>query len=59
MKMEVMTMTDTDKIKLARMLISEFFSYGSDESTDRTCAATYFETIDTILGYEGDDDATD
>lgn len=51
-------MTDTDKIKLARMLISEFFSYGSDESTDRTRAATYFEAIDTILGYEEDENAT-
>lgn len=52
-------MTDTDKIKLARLLISEFFSYGSDESADRTRAATYFETIDTILGYEEDSDAAD
>lgn len=49
-------MTDTDKIKLVRMLISEFFSYDSDESTDRTRAATYLETIDTILGYGGEED---
>lgn len=50
-------MTDADKIKLARKLISEFFSYSSDEVSDRTRAATYLETIDTILGCGGDDDA--
>lgn len=48
-------MTDTDKIKLARKLISEFFSYASDEASDRTRAATYLEIIDTILGYGGAD----
>lgn len=45
-------MTDTDKIKLTRMLISEFFSYGSDDTTAAR-AASYLEIIDTILGYEG------
>lgn len=52
-------MTDADKIKLARKLISEFFSYASDEASDRTRAAAYLETIDTILGYEEDNNGKD
>lgn len=52
-------MTDADKIRLARKLICEFFSYASDEVSDRTRAATYLETIDTILGYEGDSNGKD
>lgn len=48
-------MTDSEKIRLLKQMVNDFWSFSSDES-DGTRAAVYIEVIQTVLEFGGDDD---